>query len=251
MEKRPHRQDRRVGDSTPTPAAEQPAPAIDPTLYAREDLRRILAALDIGGLYRTLKDEAGVAARQLWRPTRYDPYGDLDRPTASLALRRGRFDLAESLAATSVLRWEGGRQISRAQSGVLLATIHVKAGESRGSRLAHDAITAVTKLSSVRARRRLEPLVAALESRTRQRPPPTRSNGPPSRRDKGLTSRPATPSNGRTTHWLPGVGAAGPDCARQPLAGHQQREPAVDAASVMWGSLRGSVNLVWRASDEF
>ena len=98
MEKRPHRQDRRVGDSTPTPAAEQPAPAIDPTLYAREDLRRILAALDIGGLYRTLKDEAGVAARQLWRPTRYDPYGDLDRPTASLALRRGRLDLAESLA---------------------------------------------------------------------------------------------------------------------------------------------------------
>jgi hypothetical protein len=41
----------------------------------------------------------------------------------------------------------------------------VRAGESRGLQLAHSAITAVTKLSSVRARRRLEPLIAALEAR--------------------------------------------------------------------------------------
>lgn len=43
--------------------------------------------------------------------------------------------------------------------------MHVRAGEPRGLQLAHGAITAVTKLSSVRARWRLEPLVAALESR--------------------------------------------------------------------------------------
>jgi hypothetical protein len=47
----------------------------------------------------------------------------------------------------------------------VLAIIHVRTGERRGLQLAHDAITAVTQLSSVRARRRLEPLVAALESR--------------------------------------------------------------------------------------
>jgi hypothetical protein len=65
MEKRPHRQDRQVGNSTPASAAEQPTPAIDPTLYAREDLRRILAALDIGGLYRALKDDPGLSQRQI------------------------------------------------------------------------------------------------------------------------------------------------------------------------------------------
>ncbi|MGH3887538.1 MAG: hypothetical protein ACRDSZ_13385, partial [Pseudonocardiaceae bacterium] len=40
-----------------------------------------------------------------------------------------------------------------------------RAGEPGGLSLAHGAITAVTKLPSVRARRRLEPLTAALEAR--------------------------------------------------------------------------------------
>jgi hypothetical protein len=42
--------------------------------------------------------------------------------------------------------------------------IHVRAGESDGLRLARDAVTGVTRLSSMRARKRLAPLVAALES---------------------------------------------------------------------------------------
>jgi hypothetical protein len=46
-----------------------------------------------------------ATARNLWRPTRSDPYGDLDRPAAELAMRRGRLDLAETLAAASVRRW--------------------------------------------------------------------------------------------------------------------------------------------------
>jgi hypothetical protein len=45
----------------PAPGAEKPVPAIDPTLYQRDDVRRILAALGIGSLYRILQD-AGVNA---------------------------------------------------------------------------------------------------------------------------------------------------------------------------------------------
>jgi hypothetical protein len=50
-------------------------------------------------------------------------------------------------------------------SSIVLATIHVRAGERGGLPLAHDAITTVSKLSSIRARRRLHPLAAALETR--------------------------------------------------------------------------------------
>jgi hypothetical protein len=103
-------------------------------------------------------------ARELWHPK--NPYGDPDRVAALLELDRGRLDAAEQLAAASVRRWEGGiSELGRTHSGIVLATIHVRAGEPRGLQLAHGAITAVTKLSSVRARRRLESLVAALESR--------------------------------------------------------------------------------------
>jgi transcriptional regulator with XRE-family HTH domain len=104
-------------------------------------------------------------ARELWTPTRTDPYGDLDRPAARLALARERLDLAEQLAAASMRRWEGGSLTSRTQSGVVLATIHVTAGEPRGLQLAHDAIANTTKLDSVRVRRQLTPLVEALEAR--------------------------------------------------------------------------------------
>jgi len=103
--------------------------------------------------------------RQLWTPTRTDPFGDLDRPAARLALARGRLDLAEQLATASVLRWQGGSLTSRTQSGIVLATVHVKAGEPRGLQLTHDALTDVTKLRSVRVRRQLAPLVEALEAR--------------------------------------------------------------------------------------
>ena len=34
-------------------------------LYDREDVRRLLADRDIGGLFRVLKDDAGLTQRQL------------------------------------------------------------------------------------------------------------------------------------------------------------------------------------------
>jgi transcriptional regulator with XRE-family HTH domain len=103
--------------------------------------------------------------RDLWTPTPADPFGDPDRDAARLELARGRLDVAETLAVASLRRWQGGRQLSRTQTGIVLATIHVQAGEQRGLQLAHGAITDVTKLGSVRVRRQLVPLAEALEAR--------------------------------------------------------------------------------------
>jgi transcriptional regulator with XRE-family HTH domain len=40
-------------------------PPVDPALFWREDVRRVLAALDVGGLYRVLGNVAGFSQRQI------------------------------------------------------------------------------------------------------------------------------------------------------------------------------------------
>ncbi|MGH3873801.1 MAG: hypothetical protein ACRDSR_20245 [Pseudonocardiaceae bacterium] len=121
------------------------------------------ALADLGELDATEREMA--KARGLWSPTPADRYGDLDCPAALLALRRGRLDVAEQFAAVSVRRWKGVSPIRHAMSRVVLATVHVRAGEPSGLSLAHGAITAMTKLPSIRVRKRLEPLTAALDRR--------------------------------------------------------------------------------------
>ncbi|MGH3875371.1 MAG: helix-turn-helix domain-containing protein [Pseudonocardiaceae bacterium] len=133
---------------------------------AREACAREEAATALAHLGHL--DAAGAEmarSRQLWVPTRADRFGDLDRPAALLALRRGRLDVAESCAAASVRRWEGISHSSRTHSSIVVATAHVLAGEPGGLSLAHGAITEVAKLSSVRVRQRLLPLVDALATR--------------------------------------------------------------------------------------
>jgi len=66
----------------------------------------------------------------------------------------------------SVRRWEGISERARTLSAVVLATIHVRAGEPRGLQLAHGSVTAAAKLTSVRVRQRLVPLADALEARS-------------------------------------------------------------------------------------
>ncbi|MGH3815788.1 MAG: hypothetical protein ACRDUV_25625, partial [Pseudonocardiaceae bacterium] len=56
-------------------------------------------------------------------------------------------------------------QSARTSSGIVLATIHVRAGEPDGLSLAHGVITAVPKLSSVRVRKRLILLADTLAAR--------------------------------------------------------------------------------------
>jgi len=49
-----------------TPAvAEADTPPIDPALYRREHVRRVLAERDIGGLFRVLRDDAGLNQRTI------------------------------------------------------------------------------------------------------------------------------------------------------------------------------------------
>ena len=105
-------------------------------------------------------------ARDLWSPTPTDRNGDLDLVPALLEIDRGRLDTAEQFAAASVRFWDGKSQRTRTRSGIVLATVYVKAGEPKGLRLAHNAITDVTKLSSVRVRTQLASLVEALETRS-------------------------------------------------------------------------------------
>jgi hypothetical protein len=71
------------------------------------------------------------------------------------------------MVAVAELRIEAGwgRQISRTMTAIVLATVHVRAGEQHGLQLAHRAITDATKLTSVRIRKKLLPLAQALESR--------------------------------------------------------------------------------------
>jgi len=110
-------------------------------------------------------DTPMAKARQLWTPTPADPYGDLDRPAACRELERGHLDAAEPFAVASMRRWEGDSPVSRTQSAIVLATVYVRAGEPRGLALAERVVTAAGKLTSVRARRRLEPLASALDTR--------------------------------------------------------------------------------------
>ena len=104
-------------------------------------------------------------ARALSRPS--SPYGDPDRVAALLETERGRLDTAEPLAEASMRRWERGSsgELGRTHSSVVLATIHVRAGDSDSLGLAHSAISRAGELSSVRARKRLEPLACALDTR--------------------------------------------------------------------------------------
>ena len=104
-------------------------------------------------------------ARALSRPSSH--YGDPDRVAALLETGRGRLDAAEPFATASLRRWERGStgELGRTHSSVVLATIHVRAGDRDGLGLAHGAISRAGKLSSMRARKRLQPLADTLDTR--------------------------------------------------------------------------------------
>ncbi len=124
----------------------------------------VIALLGLGEAQAAVTELA--KSRALWQPTRTDPRGDHDYVTARLEVGRGRLDAAEPFAVASVARWDGVSELRRTHSAIVLATVHVQAGEPDGPTLAHRAITDVAKLSSMQARTRLRPLTAALDART-------------------------------------------------------------------------------------
>jgi hypothetical protein len=105
-------------------------------------------------------------AREGWAPRNAFERAGMDLAAAYIQLDLHRFDIAESFAACAVGTYGEGHRRGRTLAELTLAEAHVRAGEPRGLILARQAITAVSTLQSVAARRqRLVPLVTALEAR--------------------------------------------------------------------------------------
>ncbi|MGH3771733.1 MAG: hypothetical protein ACRDRW_10105, partial [Pseudonocardiaceae bacterium] len=102
-----------------------------------------------------------------WEPHDAFERAGADFVTAGIQRDLGRLDAAERFAASAVRVYgEGHYRRGRTVAELLLAEIHVRAGEPRGLALAHQAIETVSTLQSVAARREwLTPLATALEAR--------------------------------------------------------------------------------------
>ena len=101
-----------------------------------------------------------------WTPQ--DPFerASADRATAVIQLDLGHLDTAEQFATSAVHTYGENHRLGRTQAQLLLAEIHLRAGEPQGPTLAHHAINEISTLHSIAARRqRLIPLATALEAR--------------------------------------------------------------------------------------
>jgi transcriptional regulator with XRE-family HTH domain len=150
------------GKSTPaTPRADDPRV---PTLTARLNRQSATAYALMNS-----SDQAKhylAAARDGWTPRDAFERAGMDRATAGIQLDLGQLDTAEQFAAGALRTYGEGHRRGRTLAELLLAEVHVRAGEPQGLTLARHAIEEVSTLQSVAARReRLVPLTAALEAR--------------------------------------------------------------------------------------
>ncbi|MBV9139905.1 MAG: hypothetical protein JO115_03140 [Pseudonocardiales bacterium] len=101
-----------------------------------------------------------------WEPPGAFERAGADFVTAGIALDLGRLEAAEQFATRALGSYGEAHRRGRTLAELLLAEVHIRAGEPQGLTLARHAIEEVRGLRSVAARReRLLPLVAALESR--------------------------------------------------------------------------------------
>lgn len=137
-------------------------PRIPPMTACLDSLQaRALARMDLPDQARSKL----AAARDKWQAPDAFAQADADYRSADISVCLGQLDGAEQFAALSVRAWGDQDRRPAASARILLATIHVQAGDSRGLHLAHNAITAATKLSSVRVRHRILPLADTLDTR--------------------------------------------------------------------------------------
>jgi len=106
-----------------------------------------------------------ATAQERWQQDTVYERADKDLNAARIHVDLGHLDTAEPFAATAARTFGEANRRDGAMAAVLLAELHVRTGEPRGLQLAHQAVTTVTELNSVRACWRLEPLVVALEAR--------------------------------------------------------------------------------------
>ncbi|MGB6161279.1 MAG: hypothetical protein WCF33_08665 [Pseudonocardiaceae bacterium] len=147
--------------SKPTSGADDPRL---PTLIAWLNLNSATAY--------ALMDSPNDATRHLtkandgWEPRDAFERAGMDRATAAVHLDLGQLDTAEQFATSALRNFSESRRVDRIINELLLAEIHVRAGEPQGLILARHAIEGVRTVHSVPARRqRLIPLATALEAR--------------------------------------------------------------------------------------
>jgi hypothetical protein len=126
-------------------------------------------------LHGYLRSESALELAVLNHPTVSDELakahdGPLDADSYNIAaetyMRLGDLNAAHEMALKSVRGWTNHPNRRHAViSDVVLATVNVKAGDSRGKALAHNAIRSVAGMRSGLARVRLERLASELEAR--------------------------------------------------------------------------------------
>jgi tetratricopeptide (TPR) repeat protein len=122
-----------------------------------------LSALALANMGHEQATDQLRKARGNWQPSSALERADMDYQTALVQVELGDLDSAERFVAS--INGVGRHRPVDTFAGVLRATIHVRAGEPDGLKLAHEAVKAVNRLRSQRARERLEPLTKELESR--------------------------------------------------------------------------------------
>jgi hypothetical protein len=102
-----------------------------------------------------------------WEPRHAFQRAGADLVTAGIQLDLGRLDVAEQLAASAARTYgQGHHRRGRTEAELIVAEVHVRAGEPQGLPLTRQAIDEVSTLHSVAVRReRLVPLAAALGAR--------------------------------------------------------------------------------------
>ncbi len=112
---------------------------------------------------------AVARARDGWQPPSLHERADFDLVTALTYLHLGRLDTAEAMAATSVRTFATGTDRREGVCAeIILARLHVMAGEPDAARLAAQAIESVIPTrGSVARLTYLAPLAADLEARPR------------------------------------------------------------------------------------
>ncbi|MBV9014003.1 MAG: hypothetical protein JO272_18505 [Pseudonocardiales bacterium] len=149
----------------------KPAPPPDdprlPTLTARLSRQSATASALMGD--REEATRCLAEANEGWEPrTAFERAGG-NFVTAGIHLDLGQLDAAEHFAASAVRTYsesEGRYRRGHTQTELLLAEVHIRAGEPQGLTLAHHAIEQVKTLQSIAARReRLIPLATALDAR--------------------------------------------------------------------------------------
>ncbi len=110
-------------------------------------------------------------AQDGWAPRDAFEQAGADFTTAKIQLDLRQFGTAESFAASAVRTYGEAHGRGRTSAKLVLAEVHVRAGEPRGLALARQAIEEVNSLQSVAVRQeRFVPLATALEARPGRSP---------------------------------------------------------------------------------